>query len=66
MGLFSRHSAPEPAETRRDREQREAREAIVKDLAGRLHDGRRADQVRALPGGKEMVAEAIRRAGRGD
>lgn len=64
MGLFSRRSTPEPArtETRGDREQQEAREAIVSDLATRIHDGARANEVRALPGGEQMVAEALRRA----
>jgi hypothetical protein len=67
MGLFSRTSRQAPpaathTETRGDREVRAAREAIVSDLAGRIHDGARADQVRALPGGEEMVAEALRRA----
>ena len=63
MGLFSKkHSAPEPpAETPGQRELREAREAIVADLAGRLHDSARVEQVRALPGGDDMIAKAIRR-----
>jgi hypothetical protein len=62
MGFFKR-SAPEPAptETRGQREQRDAREAIVKDLTKNIHDRNRAAQVRALPGGEEMVAEAVRR-----
>jgi hypothetical protein len=63
MSIFSRKT-PEPAETSGDREQRDAREAIVSDLASRIDDRARADQVRALPGGDRMVTEAIERSAR--
>jgi hypothetical protein len=69
MKLFGRSHQPPakaPAETSGQREQREARERIVSDLAGRLHDSDRVDQVRALPGGSELVSEAVRRAARDD
>lgn len=67
MGLFRRtpQQAAPPAETRVSR----ARETTVADLARRIGSAdssadARADQVRALPGGQAMVAEAIRRAAR--
>ena len=65
MGLFSRKPVQEAAPPAGETQVAKARESIVADLAGRLDDPSRAAQVRALPGGEEMVAEAVRRAAQG-
>jgi len=59
MGYFSR--APKQTATENPQVSR-SREAIISDLAGRINDSDRAAKVRSLPGGEEMVAEAVRRA----
>lgn len=64
MGLFSRKPAQEADPPPGEREMAKAREAIVTDLAGSLDDANRVAQARELPGGEEMIAEAVRRAAR--
>lgn len=63
MRFFSREPKQQAAvPTAGETQTRRARETIVANLAANIHDSRRANQVRALPGGREMVAEAVRRA----
>ena len=66
MGLFRRTATLPPAQTPGDREQAAAREAIIGDVGARIREGRmtseRQQQVEELPGGREMVTEAVRRA----
>lgn len=71
MGLFSRtprqqNNGPSAGE----REASQATEALVSDLERRIRSTdssthRRTNELRALPGGEQMVTEAVRRAARG-
>lgn len=71
MGLFSRTPQQETVTpSASEKELSQATEAIVGDLERRIRSAdsstrSRADQVRALPCGEQMVTEAVRRSAQG-